>query len=214
MENELIIYLDIDTEDMFSGMDAISFVKTPATRLTWNKFSEETGDNVKHNFKIQDKRVVTGPIMLCETAIPRRSKELGKYYVKFSENTIFNMMTKYFKENKIHFVNENHDGTKRVNNVYLIESFIISDRVTSELYPDLPMGTWMGSFYIEDEDYWNDYILTDEFEGFSLEGHFIEKYEMSMVEDILDEIKTLVFSDQNEDVIVNKVATLLKVKMN
>lgn len=211
MEDELIIYLDIDENDMFSGMDAISFVKTPATQLTWNTFSEQ-GDKRKHNFnKDEVKRVVTGPIMLCETPIKRSSKELGIYYVKFSEKTIFNMMVKYFKENKIHTVNENHDGKRRVESVYLIESFIISDRVTSELYPGLPMGTWMGSFYIADEDYWNNVILAEEFEGFSLEGHFIEKYEMSMIDDVLDNVKETLFSDENEDVIIEKISKLLKI---
>lgn len=212
MEDELIIYLDVNAEDMYSGMEAISFVKKPATQLKWNKFSDD--DNVKHNFKSNEsRRVVTGPIMLCETPIKRSSKSLGTYYVKFSEDTIFTMMKKYFKENKIHKVNENHKSNKVVPNVYLIESFIISDRVTSELYPDLPMGTWMGSFYIEDEDYWNDVIMTDEFEGFSLEGNFIENYEMSMVENTLEQVKNTLFSDQDEEVILNKISKLLKIEM-
>lgn len=212
--DDIIVYLDIDEEDMYSGMDAMSFVKTPATQIGWNTFSGKDDikmkTNVKHNFTSDKaKRVVTGPIMLCETPIKRSSEALGIYYVKFSEKTIFSMMTKYFKENKIHTVNENHDGTRKVSNVYLIESFIISDRVTSELYPDLPMGTWMGSYFIEDEDYWNDVILTDEFEGFSLEGHFIENYEMSMIESKFNSIETIMNSNLGDKTKTRKIKNIL-----
>ena len=43
------------------------------------------------------------------------------------------MMKKYFKDNKIHRVNEEHDPTRVANGVYMIESFIVGDRTTSEL---------------------------------------------------------------------------------
>lgn len=90
--------------------------------------------------------------------------------VVFSKETIKRMNIKYFKDNNIHKVNENHNPENVVNNVFMFESFIISDRVKSELY-DLPVGTWVASYYVEDKDYW-DKIKNGSFTGFSLEGMF------------------------------------------
>ena len=226
-KDDLIIYLEIDEDDMYSGMSAVGFVDQPATEIVWNNFSKqkETLAIDWNNFSKEKgkgfkfagegdkkKRVVTGPIMVAETPIERYSKELGKYYVKFSEDTIFKMAKKYFKENKIHNVNENHDSKRTVKDVYLIESFFISDRVTSELYPELPMGSWMGSYFIEDEDYFNDIILSDKFQGFSLEGGFIENYEMAKVEQLFNSIKSIANSNLGELTKERKIKKLLQIK--
>ncbi len=42
MDKPLVIYLDIEENDMYSGMDAISFVDKPATDLVWNMLSVQT----------------------------------------------------------------------------------------------------------------------------------------------------------------------------
>lgn len=189
MEEPLVVYLEIEEKDQNSGMDAISFVTKPATLLSWNKFSE---NEVKHFFeKNEMKRIVTGPVMLAETPIYRNSPIIGEYYVKFSEDTIFKMRNKYFMDDKINRVNEQHNPTKVVKGVYMVESYIVGDKVQSLLYPDLTKGSMMASFYIEDEDYWNNTIMKDEFNGFSLEGMFIENYEEAVFAKMHDQIKEI-----------------------
>jgi hypothetical protein len=296
--NEPMIYLEIDENDMKSGMDAISFVTNPATELSWNMFSVMTDtyndypksatenacraikfrdDNPKvecgtqvgwtranqlcnrenlsmdtigrmasfkrhqqnkdvpydegcgglmwdawggdegiawalrkmewanHNMwnnnmskqvfeTNEEKRIITAPVMLAETPILRFNPAVGKYYVKFSENTILKMMKKYFKENKIHRVNEEHDPKRTASGVYMIESFIVGDNTESKLYPDIPKGSWIASFYVEDEDYWNK-IKEEGFTGFSLEGYFEEQYEMELINKIFNRVKNIVFSN-------------------
>jgi hypothetical protein len=124
------------------------------------------------------------------------------------------MMKKYFKENKIHNTSEEHDKTTRRvgDGIYMIESFIVGDRVTSELYPELPKGTWVASFYIEDEDYWNNVIMNDEFKGFSLEGKFIEKYEDEAVDQLYSEIENVLNSDISDNEKEDKIKSLLNIK--
>lgn len=188
----LIIYLDINDDDN-TGMSAISFVDKPATEVSWNKFNEQK----KLKFeKDEMKRIVTGPVMLAETEIYRYSEMLGDYWVKFSAESIFKMRNKYFKEGKINSINEQHNSNKIVENVFLVDSYIIDDKVTSNLYSDLPNGTWMASFYIEDETYWNDVIMSDKFTGFSLEGYFIEKYEETLISEMYSKIENVL----NEDI--------------
>jgi hypothetical protein len=308
----LIIYLDIEENDMYSGLDAISFVSQPATEISWQTFSVQTdtyndypksakenacraikfrdsnpnvecgtrvgwaranqlcnGENLsmdtigrmasfkrhqqnkdvpynegcgglmwdawggdeginwairkmewihhnmsmgnmsKHIFQSDEKRIVTSPIMVAETPILRYHEIFGKYYVKFSEDTILKMMKKYFKENKINNVNEQHDPKKFIKDVYLVESFIVGDRVTSELYPDLPKGSWVGSFYIDNEEYWDKIKTTNEFTGFSLEGQFIEQYEEDMINKKFSEIEGIINSNMSDDDKEIKIKTIL-----
>lgn len=309
----LIIYLDIDENDMYSGMDAISFVDSPATEQMWHKFSVQTdtyndypksasenacralkyrdkenpdcgtrvgwtranqlcnnenisvetigrmasfsrhqqhkdvpynegcgglmwdawggdegidwairkmewihhnmsmGNMSSHQFESDEKRIVTSPIMLAETPILRYHPVFGKYYVKFSESTILKMMKKYFKENKIHNVNEQHDSKRKIDGVYMVESFIVGDRVKSELYPNIPKGSWVGSFYVDNEDYWNKLKNNNEFRGFSLEGKFIEQYENSLTDKLFAQIQSIIESDMDDNDKYNKIKTTLKI---
>jgi hypothetical protein len=200
------IYLEIDFDDMSTGTDAISFVDKPATEISWETFSS------KHIFEKKDvERIITGPVMLAETPIKRFSPTIGEYYVKFSQKTIFNMMKKYFKENKIHRINEQHNSKRPVKNVYMVESFIVGDRTKSNNF-DLPDGTWMASFFVEDEQYWNDVVMKGDFTGFSLEGNFIEKYENDIVEEVYSKIEDILFnnkfSDEEKEVEIRRVLNI------
>jgi len=187
-----IIMLDVDMKDMYSGMEAISFVDAPATELNWNKFSND----IPHMFKKDEyKRCVTGPIMVADTPIYRYSKAIGDYYCKFTSQTIFNMMIKYFTEGKQNRVNEMHTSNRPVDNVYLVEHYFVGDRVKSELY-DVKPGSSVGTFYIKDEKYWNEYIMTDKFKGFSLEGFFNEQIENMATKKIYEKMKSEVLNDR------------------
>jgi len=193
-KNIPIIYLEIDKDGNETGVDTISFVDRPAVEIEWHLFND------KLKFAKDDKkRIVTSVVMLAETPIFRQSETLGEYFVKFSEDTVLNMMMKYFKDNKINRVNENHNPDRMVDNVIMVESFIVGDRIESKIFKDIPSGSWIASFYIADEDYWNDVILSDAFSGFSLEGSFEEKFEDELVEKIYDDVLAILNSDDLTD---------------
>jgi len=159
----------------------------------------------------EEKRIVTSPVMLAETPILRYNPDLGKYWVKFKADTIEKMMRKYFKENKIHKVNTNHDPKSRKDGVYMIESYIVGDRNESKVFPDLPQGTWMATFYVENDEVW-DQIKNGEFNGFSLEGYFIEKYEDDMIARIEEELESILTSTETDEVKELKIRKLLNIK--
>jgi len=167
----------------------------------------------KYEFKDlnDEKRLVTAPVMLAETPILRFSSELGKYYVKFSKETIEKMMRKYFKENKIHKVNTNHDSSQFRDGVYMMESYVVGDRNTSNVFPDLPEGSWVATFYVENDDVW-DKVKNSEYNGFSLEGYFIEKYEDDMIEKIAKQIEDVVNSNDKDSMKEDKIKKLLNIK--
>ncbi len=144
-----------------------------------------------------EKRLVTAPVMIAETAIPRFNPDLGKYYVKFSKDTIEKMMRKYFKENKIHKVNTNHDPKQQKDGIYMMESYIVGERTDSKIFPDLPEGSWVATYYVDNDEVWQK-IKNGEYNGFSLEGYFIEKYEDDMIERITEKLQSILESDTDD----------------
>ena len=186
IEGMPVLYLTIDDLEK-DGVDTISFVANPATKTKWYAFSEE------YQFINNEKRIVTAPVMLADVPIRRDG-----HFVKFSKETILDMRNKYFMQNKIHRVNENHDSNKMVEGVYMVESFILDDRIDMSLFPNLTKGTWMASFYISDEDYWNDVIKAGRFSGFSLEGHFSPKKPKNTM-NLLERLKSLFAETVKED---------------
>ena len=209
MEDKTVIYLDLEDDDMYSGMEAISFVDAPATEVNWLAFSKD--GNKKQLFeRNESKRIVTAPVMLAETEIYRHSEELGDYYVKFSADMIHRMRNKYAMEGRQNSVNEDHDSKKKVNNVFMVESFIVGDKVESKVYPYLPDGTWVASFYIADETYWKENIMSDKFKGFSLEGFFIENYEMQKIEEKYSKVREVLESDKHDTVKRIKIKAILE----
>jgi len=196
---ETAVYYLEDVE----GISAISFVDNPATRVEWFKFND---DEVELEFsKNEMERIVTGPIMLAETPMWRGKMNA---YVKFSADQIRKMAKKTFMNGGLKF-NENHDQSKPIEKVHLIESFFVGDKAQSKLYGNLPEGTWMGSFFIEDEDYWNNVIMSDKFKGFSLEGNFKPVLDEKIIEERFSDITMILDSDLDDDTKYDSIKSLL-----
>jgi hypothetical protein len=54
-----------------------------------------------------------------------------------------------------------------------------------------PIGTWYGSFKVNNDEIWNDYVKTGKVKGFSIEGFFADKSvkaEMAKVDPIQERI--------------------------
>jgi hypothetical protein len=167
----------------------------------------------KYDFKDfnEEKRMVTAPVMVAETPIARWNPDLGKYFVKFKPETIEKMMKKYFRENKIHKVNVNHDSKQKKDGVYMMESYIVGDRNTSNLFPDLPDGSWVATYYVDNDEVW-DKIKSGEYNGFSLEGYFIEKYEDDMLEKVVEKLQSVIESDDTDENKEYKIKKILNIQ--
>lgn len=165
-----VVYLDVDSDlESRFAMDAVALVDKPATELEMFTFAKET----THQFKTIDtaKRMFTAVVMLADSPIERYDKRVGIYYTVFTPQAIEKMMKKYFMQNKIHQVNEMHQGSRFIDNVYMVESYQLTDRVESKLF-DVPQGSWLATFYVEDEAYWEENIASGKYSGISLEGSF------------------------------------------
>lgn len=127
-------------------------------------------------FSDDDKQIVTGPAMIPRDLIDRKDELGNHFHVYFSEETIEKIAAKFLSDNNTHNTDVNHNNIVSDENT-LLESWIVEDPSkdkSSALGFNVPKGTWMTSFKINDKDTWNK-IKAGELNGFSVEGQFIEK---------------------------------------
>ena len=121
------------------------------------------------------------------------------------------MMKKYFIDGKANRVNKDHDPNSFVDDVYMVESYITGSRNKSELFSDVPEGTWMATYYVKDDELW-DQIKSGEYRGFSLEGGFFQTLEEQQMEKIYSTIKDILERDLPDTEKEDLIKELLKIK--
>jgi len=76
----------------------------------------------------------------------------------------------------------------------VVESWVIDNPEmdkSKEYGFSLPKGTWMIAMKVNNEDIWKD-VKAGKVKGFSIEGYFADKYEMSQEkQDIINQLKEL-----------------------
>ena len=166
------------------GILDISLVDCPAINRDFVLFSQD-----KVNFSIQneEKRIISGVVMLADTPIYRKSPTAGEYYIVFTRDIIEMMVEKMSFEGKLNNITLNHDG-QLVEGVTLVELFIkdSSKGLNPTYLPDVTEGSLIASYKVENEDIWNQ-IKAGEFRGFSLSGIFSAIPSLDQpLDDILD----------------------------
>lgn len=148
----------------------VALVDKPAIKKNWNAFK----DIQKFEIVSEDKRIISGPIMLADSPIYRRDNVYGEYYVAFSKDTIVKIVQKFFKKRYQSNINLEHSQDFQVEGVTMFESFI-SDKARGIMpmkgFEDAPEGSWFGSMFVENDKVWSE-IKDGTFKGFSVEGIF------------------------------------------
>lgn len=184
-----IFELEIDELNEEHGVTMVALVDNPAIKRNWMAFMEDHKPESLQQFKVQDeeKRVVSGPLMVANLPIYRYNEDMGDHYVVFRPDVIEKIVLRFFKEKRMDEANIMHDGVK-VGGVYLFESFIIDDRKLTPIGHDkLPNGSWFGSFKVENDAVWEQ-VKNGEFNGFSVEGMFGYATEREQQDELLAKI--------------------------
>ena len=177
------------------GIQAISLVEAPAIDENWVTLSEQL------LFKAQDqeRRIVMGPALIPDKPIYRRKGE-EEFHIFFSKETVRKSMELYFKNGRQNSATVEHEVG--IASTTVVESWIIEgEQDKSKMYGfDLPVGTWMVSMKIESEPIWDEWVKTGRLKGFSIEGYFKKREELSSHEELtedgfLDELKDI-FKDE------------------
>lgn len=177
--NKDIYYIDINDEDE-TGLDAISLVQHPTIEVDFLCFNE---DAKKIDFSAdEDKHILTAVALRADHPIYRRNGDY-EYWVIFTKDVIRKLVTKYAKNNLFNSVNIEHNDYSFVKSAYMIESYIVDKArgIVPNEFKDIEDGSWIVSYYIDDESLWNVLKNTDALNGLSVQGLFklVDKQEFT-----------------------------------
>lgn len=167
---ELPIYkLVINPEDEDTGVEFVALVNNPAIERNFHAFKSQkfTAD--------EEKRIVTGPLMIPDQLIYRRDNSFGEYYVTYDAEMVKKIAEKFMRNQNSNNVNKEHKD--QVDGVFMFETFLKdSSRGISapKGFEDLPEGTWFGSYKVYNDEVWKD-VKDGTFKGFSVEGEFLHQ---------------------------------------
>ena len=191
-----IIELILD-EDEAIGVEAISVVENPAIE---SDFIALNNQEIKLAEINKEKRLLMGALLIPQKPIYRKNGK-EEYYIFFSRKTVERASQMYLQNGNQSQSTLEHD--KQLKGLTLVESWIVEDKAKDKtaLYGlDVPVGTWMGSVKVDNDEIWNDYVKSGKVKGFSIEGYFADKLErpneelkedLSAEEKVIDELKKL-----------------------
>ena len=174
-----IVELLLDEGSLQAGIQAISVVESPAIEEDFVALKEEARVELKTIDK--EKRLLMGAALIPNKPIYRRNGE-DEYYIYFSQDTVR-------KASELFFINGNQNKATLehqmdVQGTSVVESWIIEgEQDKSRMYGmELPVGTWMVSMKILNDELWEGYVKSGKVKGFSIEGYFVDKVEASKVD--------------------------------
>lgn len=182
-----IVELVIDSDS--DGIEAISLVDRPAIESNFIALSKEI--EIKFSEVDTKRGILMGPALIPDKNIYRKYGK-DEFYVFFSKDTVR-------KASELYLMNGNQSNAtlqhnKKIEGINLVESWIIEDEKMDKSVKygfSEPIGTWMVSLKVDNADI-KKRILSGEVKGFSIEGYFTDKVEMSqdidddkLVEEIL-----------------------------
>lgn len=176
-----IVELILD-EEQDNFIEAISVVENPAIEEDFIALKTETKE-YKFAEVDKDKKILIGPILIPNKPIYRKNKE-EEYYIYFSRETVRKASQLYLKQGNQSNSTLEHNST--IEGLTLVESWLVEDKKNdkSNIYGmDLPLGTWVGAVKVDNDEVWNDYVKTGKVKGFSIEGYFADKAELSQVDE-------------------------------
>jgi hypothetical protein len=206
-----VYYLEIEDGD---GLTQVSLVQSPAIEEDFHFFSAQK-DPLAFAIESEERRLITGPAMIAEKPIMRKSESGETYYVKFSKETIRKAVKLWALQNKYNAVNAEHANP--VGGVYLMESWVTDESrgiAPPKAWADAADGSWFLTYYVENDQVWQD-VKDGKFRGFSIEGYFTDKpaqaeeETMSAIAAILAKCDNLKFETLSE---MNAISKLNEIK--
>ena len=179
-----IIELILDEAEELMGIQAISIVESPAIE---ENFIAMKSQEIQFAKQDEDKRILMGAALVPNKPIYRKNGE-EEFYVYFTKDTIRRASEIFLQKGNQNESTLEHNV--KLNGLSVVESWIIEDDVQdkSRKYGlNLPVGTWMVSMKVNNEDVWQNYVKNGKVKGFSIEGYFVDKVnlksELSTIEE-------------------------------
>jgi hypothetical protein len=199
-----IVELILDEEDAI-GIEAISVVESPAIEEDFIALKNQ-------EFKLaeidKEKRILMGAALIPNKPIYRRNED-NEYYIYFSRDTVR-------KASELFFINGNQNKSTLEHQMPLtglsvVESWIVEDKEKdkTKMYDmEVPLGTWMVSMKVLNDDIWNNYVKTGRVKGFSIEGYFADKAERPKDKSIKDELAQI--EEEEAEYLLGQIKGIIK----
>lgn len=148
---------------------AVSFVEDPAIEETYVALSKQKAPVVVTMEK-DDRHLVVGPALIPDQLIYRRDDYTGEeYYLRFSAESIAQLARRFLSEREVTL-----DHERFANGAYIAESWIKEDMekdksVALGLNPELPVGTWFLTTYVDGQELWEQ-VKEGRWRGYSVEA--------------------------------------------
>ena len=195
-----IIELVLDEMQELMGIQAISIVENPAIEEDFIALNTQKVEFATQN---KEKRILMGAALIPNKPIYRKAGE-EEFYVYFSKDTIRKASELFFQNGNQNKSTLEHES--ELNGLSAVESWIVEDEVKdkSRVYGlDMPVGTWMVSMKVNNDDIWNNYVKTGKVKGFSIEGYFVDKVNFAKQEmEVLEE--------QEAELILSQIVSVIK----
>lgn len=200
--------IDEDPEDE-TGVYAISFVDSPANEVDFVALRRHNETRLSKDTK---KQILTGVVLKPDQLIYRSSPQAGDYYIRFSAAEIEKIAHKMMRTGiALHTTTHQHQTPLRGN--YLTELWIVEDPDTDKAkalgFDNLPKGTLMCSYKIEDSDYWQNEVMSGNVRGFSLEGFFSQLPESSIIKNNMNKTSEKMNRKKPKQTLLSRIARML-----
>jgi len=199
-----IVELILDEESEL-GIEAISVVENPAIEEDFVALKSQ-------EFKLAEidgeRRILMGALLIPNKPIYRRNGE-DEYYIYFSKDTVLKASQMYLMNSKQN--NSTLEHQHAIEGLSLVESWIVEDKVHDKSVKygmDLPLGTWVGSVKVNNDQIWNEFVKTGKVKGFSIEGYFADKMERPNDQTIKDELAQI--EEQEAEYLLAEIKAIIK----
>ena len=199
-----IVELFIDEENEISGIDAISVVENPAIEEDFIALKNQ-------EFKLaevdKEKRILMGPALIPNKPIFRKNDD-NEYYIYFSRNTVRKASQLFFIKGNQNRSTLEHEVP--LNGLTVVESWIVEGEKDKSRHYDLnvPIGTWMVSMKVDNDEIWENYVKTGKVKGFSIEAYFTDKLERPKDNTIQDELAAI--EEEEKQFILSQIRAIIK----
>lgn len=211
MENYMPVFNIVIEYDDETGMIRNSFVANPAVGI--EKLAFNAQEKTRMVFADESrKNCFMSVSILADTPILRRTQDGREFYVVFEKETIRKIVNKLVMEGKQNEVSLYHEDSKVLENVFLVEQFMVEKgRVESPKF-DVPDGSLISTYWVKDDEMYNQLLSDPNFNGFSIEisANLEAQFEAHFSDEVIaNKIKEIVFredlSDEDKEKIIKEL---------
>lgn len=199
-----------ENPDDETGIYAISFVDCPANEVDFVALRKQPQE--QQLSRDAQRQVLTGVVLKPDQLIYRDSPSMGEHYIRFSAGQIRKIAQKMMRTG-IALNTTTHQHSQPLTGNYLTELWIVEDPERDKSralgFDDLPQGTLMCSYKIEDRNYWDEQVMTGHVKGFSLEGLFNQEIALNKQINNIENKKRTMNNRKQKKTLLRRIANLL-----